>query len=365
MKRITNKVVYVLFLVVAGLVLTELLARYMFPEYRDDEKYLKMAFDRLCNSGVIFDSPTENSPDDNCSRKFGFCLSPNAERKFTAPEFSYVARTNSLGFRTNEVQPKTHNEYRVLLLGDSTFWGVGVNRTDMISTRIEDLGRADTAIPLSVYNYSVSGYNTVQELIVAQTYIHELQPDYVILGLFIGNDIIPNALAFIDPQGNYAVYHEKIERMQSEIIARGSVFYHSIVFRTVALPVYIPRLRYQLAVSDEIIQHTYDLLRDFDKLMKEQGIRFAVVVIYPRDAVQGGLVEKWSQSRRVGNLLHQFCREHGITSLNLLDVMSGRESKNRYFFQDDGHFNQEGNHFLGQVIFQHLIATQLKEDPRE
>lgn len=353
MKRLIRRLIYVVLIFIVAFLLAELLARYMFSNYADGDIYIEMAFDRLCNSGVTFDLNN-----DNLSKKFGFRLSPNSEQEFTSPEFRYFARTNSLGFRTKEIQSKGNNEYRVLLLGDSTFWGVGVNREDTVSTLVENFGRTNRGINLSVYNYSVSGYNTVQELIVAQTYVRELQPDSVILGVFIANDIIPNALAFIGRDGNYAVSFEKIQSMQSEITDRFSIFYHSIIFRIIALPVYVPKLRYQFAIKDDIIGKTYDLLKDFDRLMKEQGIQFAVVIIYPRDAVQGGLIEKWSQSRRVGNLLHLFCNENSITSLNLLDFMKGTKSKKKFFFQHDGHFNKEGNLLLAQAIFHHLIEPQ-------
>ena len=58
------------------------------------------------------------------------------------------------------------------------FWGVGVEEKDTISNVIESMSPAK----LDVYNLSVGGYNTVQEMIVAKDYLKSINPDHIIIG---------------------------------------------------------------------------------------------------------------------------------------------------------------------------------------
>ena len=74
-------------------VLVELSARSLFPEFTDDEAFLNRAYSHLLNSDVRV-----NTKKDNYSKKFGFALSPNAERTFSTEEFTYTSKTNSIGF---------------------------------------------------------------------------------------------------------------------------------------------------------------------------------------------------------------------------------------------------------------------------
>jgi lysophospholipase L1-like esterase len=338
------------------ILISEIIARVIFPNFADDSIYLDRAFKRLLNSDVVF------SPDsDNFSRKFGFILSPNSESTQTTKEFTYTARTNSIGFRTKEMQPKNGDEYRIMLLGDSMFWGVGVGESDMVSTIMEKLVKHNSPKKLSVYNYSVNGYNSVQELIVAKVYLDSLKPDHIILGFFIGNDIIPNAIAFIDKEGNYSTSIEMESKIRMELRKSLGVSFNSVIFKIVALRVYIPKVRYQIAVSDDVIAKSYALLTELNSFAKNNEVRFSVAILYPRDSVQGGIVEAWSNSRKAGKLINLFCQQNSIEATNLLEYMNTLEHKNRYFFEDDGHPNKEGNFVIAKEIFNELVKPHMNQ----
>ncbi|MEA3492283.1 MAG: SGNH/GDSL hydrolase family protein [Campylobacterota bacterium] len=332
-------------------VILEISAHIIFPNFADDKKFLNLAYNRLLNSQVLID-PTS----DNYSKKFGFQLSPNSEKIFTTEEFRYKSKTNSLGFRTKEIEEKRDDEYRLLLVGDSMFWGVGVEEEDTISAIMEKSGKTK----LSVYNYSVSGYNTVQELIVAKEYIERVEPDQVILGFFIANDIIPNAVTYIDEDGNYRNSAEISEEIKEQLKDRFGIFYNSVIFRIVALSVYVPRLRYQIASSSEVIAKSYILIDQFDKLAKKNSIKFSIVIFYPRDSIQGGIVEKWSNSINTGKLIASFCHQNSIEVLDILDYMNTADDKKKYFFKHDGHPNREGNAVIGEAIFRDLVEPHIK-----
>ena len=150
MKSQFKKPVIILVQILIVLVMVEVAARVVFPKFTDDKVFLDRAFSRLLNSGVRFKSSS-----DNYSRKFGFTLSADSESTHTTGEYTYTSKTNSLGFRSREIQPATEGEYRVMLLGDSMFYGAGVQDSDMISAVLEAQG-----VPgLSVYE----GKNAAEE----------------------------------------------------------------------------------------------------------------------------------------------------------------------------------------------------------
>jgi len=280
-----NLYFFCVFITIAGV---ELLSRLTFPDHADDDKYLSMAFTKLLNSSVVFDSSQQNY-----SKKFGFRLSANAEKRMVSDEFEFTARTNSLGFRSKEINPKRNDEYRVLLLGDTFFWGMGVEEENMISSNLE-LMESQLSIPhlsLSVYNYSMPGYNTSQESLVLRAYAHQVNPDHVILGFFPGNDVIPNALTFIDEEGNIASHHEMIQRAKKNLRRSFSLLFHSIVFRILAVSTYVPKVRYEIATRGEIIRRSYALLKELKRETQSLGSWLSVVIIHPRDSVSGGLVQ--------------------------------------------------------------------------
>lgn len=106
-------------------------------------------------------------------------------------------RINSLGFRGPEPDSWAHPETRrVLLLGDSYAFGLGVDQeatlAAQLETRIEKSCRS-----AAVLNLGVPGYHTGQELALAEGIGFDLEPDLVVL-LFYANDETTEAFQY-DP----------------------------------------------------------------------------------------------------------------------------------------------------------------------
>lgn len=334
----------------------EVLVRLTFPRYADADIYLGLAVDQVLNSGVRVDRNAESY-----HPRFGGLFTPHREKVVETEEYRYTIRTNSLGFRTNELQARKPGEYRVLFFGDSMLFGVGVEAPETASAVLEQLGRE---LPgphrlLSVYDYSIGGYDTVQELLVARTFARPVAPDLIVLGFLTANDVVPNALSFISAERNYTAREEGLERLKAEIRDSLSVCFHSVICRVVALKAYMPRFRYSISSRPEIIGESYALLEQFQVLAREMGARLVVVVIPSRDAVEGGLVQAWSGSRKISELLVDFCASHGIESIDLLDFMQGREARRRYFYPRDGHFTREGQALVARAIFERVVRERI------
>ena len=99
-------------------------------------------------------------------------------------------QVNSIGLRGPEIpSPKSAQESRVLWLGDSVVFGIGVNYEHSLPAIVERKANENTGgRSYRVVNMGVPSYNTEQELIQFATVGLNLQPDAVLL-LFSTNDI--------------------------------------------------------------------------------------------------------------------------------------------------------------------------------
>lgn len=119
----------------------------------------------------------------------GYRLPPGLHERFHGADVI----VNSLGMRDREVAPtKPPGEVRVLLMGDSVPFGIGVAYEDSIPFQLENVlnAAAPPGRTYRVLNMGVPSYNTEQELVQLQTLGMSLEPDAAVL-LFSANDIEP------------------------------------------------------------------------------------------------------------------------------------------------------------------------------
>src|SRR5262249_39736248 len=104
------------------------------------------------------------------------------------------ATTNAFGFRGQApVTPKPHDLVRVVAVGDSVTFGLGVNDDDTFCVQTERLLRSRHAgLDLEVNNLAVPGYDTRQEVTLLGRHVESLRPDVVLVG-FYSNDV-PDSL---------------------------------------------------------------------------------------------------------------------------------------------------------------------------
>lgn len=95
---------------------------------------------------------------------------------------------NERGLRDRPILPKAKGEYRILALGDSVTFGLGVAQDQIFAVRLEQLLQGRLQRPMRVINSGVGGYNTVQELAFFKQGGINLQPDLVLL-TYVTNDI--------------------------------------------------------------------------------------------------------------------------------------------------------------------------------
>lgn len=111
--------------------------------------------------------------------------------------YGVPVKINALGLRDREIGNKAAGEFRLLVLGDSVPFGIGVRYEDSFPHQLEVLlnERHPGAGRFRTLNMGVPSYNTEQELIQLETLGLTLAPDAVML-LFSANDIEPKRWVF-------------------------------------------------------------------------------------------------------------------------------------------------------------------------
>ena len=123
----------------------------------------------------------------------GLQLLPNSERVYgLRPMAGPPISSNTFGFRGEEITlDKGQNTFRIIMLGDSITFGNGVAWNETFSYHLQTMfNDSYRSLKFEVLNLGVSGYNTKQELAILRELGLKLDPDIVVLNVFL-NDSDP------------------------------------------------------------------------------------------------------------------------------------------------------------------------------
>lgn len=120
----------------------------------------------------------------------GFRLKPNARTRFATVEFDTHIAINNVGVRDSEdIAPKAADERRIVILGDSLVLSVQVpfeqTYGELLEARLNARGGRHR---YRVINAGVQGYGPVQERLLFGKVGSTLEPDVVLVSVFVGND---------------------------------------------------------------------------------------------------------------------------------------------------------------------------------
>ncbi len=121
-------------------------------------------------------------------------------------------RTNAEGFRSEADVPERApaGRLRVVGMGDSVTWGVGVNEEDTFLAELQR-GLAAAGRDAEVVNAAVVGFSTFQEYAFLQNLAAKFRPDVVLVN-FCPNDWFPTENPFGNLAGIYAEYFRFLGR---------------------------------------------------------------------------------------------------------------------------------------------------------
>src|SRR5215831_4819387 len=123
----------------------------------------------------------------------GFRLAPNYRGQQRTKDGSVALAFNSWGLRDREYGKRVPGSLRIYVLGDSFVFGYGVPLDDSFTKVLErTLQQRLGSRPVEVVNGGVPRFCTIQEATLLERTIDQVKPDLVLLGFFMGNDVLDN-----------------------------------------------------------------------------------------------------------------------------------------------------------------------------
>jgi lysophospholipase L1-like esterase len=128
---------------------------------------------------------------DACEPRSDFPWQPDAEvfNVLRAHAEIGVGRTNALGLRGPEIQvPRSPRVARILFVGDSTCWGLGVEYGRTFAARSAEIAARAIGQPIEIVNGCVPGHSSFQSRIMLER-LMRFSPDLVVLYVGARNDV--------------------------------------------------------------------------------------------------------------------------------------------------------------------------------
>ena len=288
-----------------------------------------------------------------------------------------VIEINSLGLRDREIAiEKPDGVKRILVLGDSYVFGVGVDRSHVFSTRLEELLDASSAQRFEVINMGVSGYSTDQEYLLFRELGKALDPDLIIL-VVCDNDHFGNSTDFIyfkyykpyftmDERGNLKLENREVPRLTrwqrvKLWLGQESRLWNSMRDRRSDVPAIQRVLNFfQIAVpnrsTDRGVELTASIIRRFEREARERG----VAVLVTTTAGGGGVDEPEGSLRRRDQELKELLTQADIEYLDLWPalVRARREGPEKHWdFPGNTHWNIDAHRVAAEAVYEHLKAS--------
>jgi hypothetical protein len=312
---------------------------------------------------------------------------PNSQFEFTVRE-----RTNSLGLRDRELGPKPDGGLRILALGDSYGFGHGVELEETYAKRLEERLRGSLDRPVEVINAGVPAWSLLQELRFLEHEGLRLEPDVVLLGFYVGNDLVDSYDLF-DSEGAPKLLVEEgrlVSRKASEggrgirgataplrhwlaprsqlytlLRNRGSELLMRLGMRHVEVPCaffrrsWTPKMEAQWSLTRKLFEQLLDLT-------DRRGLPLVVLLIPTMYQVHDAQWQEYLEIFEVDGsafdleqpqrLLGGLCAEEGIDCLDLLPRLREADAREPLYFRVDSHLNAAGHALVAEALAEHLLS---------
>ena len=280
-------------------------------------------------------------------------------------EFEFTARHNSLGFRDVEHPvAKPPGVFRILGVGDSFTYGIGVDVADTYLKRLEVLlnARPNAPVRVETLNLGIPRFFPELERIVLERYGMQFAPDLVVVG-FLPNDVVDTRLGVdavvADTSGHL------MTRQAREVGRLATWFSLRSHLARLMLDRYVkyrisrdhPVQPEQILVADGF--HEADWRKIEAEYAKMRSIAAAgnarlVVVHIPQI---GPWDNAWDYP---AERLSEWSARNGAHFIDVLPAMrTAAAARRTLYFSRDGHCTAEGYNVIAETIFRSLTTAGL------
>jgi lysophospholipase L1-like esterase len=303
---------------------------------------------------------------------------PGIEVDVGQPEFSTRATHNSLGLRGPEIAEAPGDRLRVVVLGDSFTYGVGVEDDETFSARLAELDPH-----LEVLNLGVNNYSTTQELLLLRERGLAFEPRVVVLAFF-WNDV-PDSFkrefpAFRLDEGvlRYPEPRSPADPPLMSWEASRKPLRHSYAYRFLSDRLDLLRWRVSLALGRPIddpyvlredeVEPAWSLIRavllEMDRLAREAGSVLLVALIPDQTLVAPfaalGLLGFSESDVRIHERMAALGAETGIRVVDLLPALraAGETGGAPLYYPIDRHLTARGHEVVAERLAEEIGSLE-------
>jgi hypothetical protein len=314
---------------------------------------------------------------------------PGATWRFSHPEYEVEYAINADGFRdaTRHPVPKPDGTVRVLLLGDSFTFGMGVDYQDTWPVLVERHLESTGDQRLDIVKAGVQGMDTRSEFLLMQELVHKYDPDVIVVGFLI-NDLYSNSLYGIEPEqaalvasaenGTRGDAAESWLRTMKHTFVRndsGGTFHLLNLFRRTLLAsdllyckLYItsargefisepwtPEVAEKVGITETLFKKMHAYTQSLGKQLIVLSIPQQFQVLYLKEYPGSQEVDVAAFDRYFAEVAGR----HGFAWISSLESFAhAKEEPATLFHRWDGHLTPAGNGIVAEV-FLHQIAPLL------
>jgi hypothetical protein len=258
----------------------------------------------------------------------GFSLAPNLELPIEVKELElhFTMDTNAAGFRGKDLIPKKPGECRLLVLGDSFAYGFGVPSEYAFPAVLEKLLAASDSPQISVYNYGVPSFGTIQELALYRHSGPDVDADAVILEFF-DNDFRDNVARYQYVDGFL---------MQDPALFLGHpLFLNEVIVKEI--------LGIRMNANADGLDTTRALLTEMKELAESRTQPMLVAHIPDRERTRFALEGRTTPLKRESMLPE-------VPGMAAVDLLSTLEAASDTPFSMDHHLNALGHRLVAEAL---------------
>ena len=311
----------------------------------------------------------------------GYRLKPGARTQFTTSEFDTSITINNAGVRDDEeLGPKAPGETRIAVLGDSLVLSVQVPFATTFTEQMEQHLNANLSPGdgrrYRVINAGVQGYGPVEELLFFRQVVKELEPDLVLVTVFVGNDAeeaVSSQPKLSDDRPIGEVIRESIVTRLRRLVRRSMVLQvlrlrimaATARFRTPAGPPEPPLPSYAAQPPPRIAQgiaFTREALAAIAREAESTGARTGIILMPARFQIDdpdygrlrdivaqsGGELVRDAATARFSSALDDL----ELPMIDLLPVLRQAPPGPDLFFQENVHLTPRGHALVGRTLAQ-------------
>ncbi|MBN1405713.1 MAG: hypothetical protein JW946_04270 [Candidatus Omnitrophica bacterium] len=352
-----NIILFVLSIVISFLVLSCIL-RIFFPIYSPNAK-----------------SKHKNDNFFEYSSKYGWFHKKNISTWIETQEYATKVYINNKNLRGKEhPYEKPKGAKRIIVLGDSFAFGLGVEDEETFSYKLEQLFKANGE-NVEVVNMGVDGFGTTQEWLLLKEEGIKYSPDMIICLFFTGNDIENNSRGFEYGQNkpfftiknnnlvleNYPVpknsanagYSQEQESRWRVNIPVIKKFLQTHSYAYVFLRLRYNYLLYRLGIRSSFDNNSGSQAWDITKAIflkmndycHNNKIKFLNVLVPTKEQMLS--IEPIDIQKKIA----AFFNDNKLDYLDLFPSLVHRKDLN---FTIDSHWNKKGHEYIAKLLYERL-----------